>query len=254
MQIRILGCSGGIGGARRTTAMLVDDDILIDGGTGVGDLSLEELARIDHVFITHSHLDHIACIPLLIDSVARHRSKPITLYATVAVLRILQGHVFNWLIWPDFSRIPDPRNPFMTYRTVAIGESVELGGRRITPLPAQHTVPAVGYHLDSGTASLVFTGDTTIQDKLWDHLNRIDNLRYLIIETAFSEEQRDIAVASKHLSPAMLGRELAKLKRAAEIYVTHLKPGDDDAITTEVEHFAGQYAPAMLRNGQTFEL
>ena len=67
MKIKILGCSGGIGGELRTTSMLVDGDILIDAGTGVGDLSIEELLAIDHIFITHSHLDHIAFIPLLLD-------------------------------------------------------------------------------------------------------------------------------------------------------------------------------------------
>ena len=36
MQIKILGCSGGIGGNMRTTSILVDDDVLIDAGTGVG--------------------------------------------------------------------------------------------------------------------------------------------------------------------------------------------------------------------------
>jgi cAMP phosphodiesterase len=253
MKLTILGCSGGIGGALRTTSMLVDDDILIDGGTGVGDLSLAQLARIDHVFITHSHLDHIACIPLLIDSVARYRTTPITLYGTAAVLRILQQHIFNWQVWPDFSRIPDAQSPFMRYQTVVVGHTEVLGTRRITPIPAQHTVPAVGYHLDSGTASLVFTGDTTSQDALWDYLNRIDNLRYLLIETAFPEEQQAIAVASKHLHPALLAKELVKLKRPAEIYVTHLKPGEDGVIMHEVEQLAAAFTPRFLYNQQVFE-
>ena len=62
MQIRILGCSGGVSANLRTTSLLVDGDVLIDAGTGVGDLSLEEMSRIQHVFLTHSHLDHIAIL------------------------------------------------------------------------------------------------------------------------------------------------------------------------------------------------
>src|SRR5258705_5612630 len=59
MRLRVLGCSGGIGGRHlRTTSFLVDSDILIDAGTGVGDLTLAELSQIDHIFVTHSHLDH----------------------------------------------------------------------------------------------------------------------------------------------------------------------------------------------------
>ena len=63
MRIRILGCSGGIGAGSRTSAMLVDDDVLIDAGTGIGDLALEEIDSIRHVFLTHAHLDHIAGLP-----------------------------------------------------------------------------------------------------------------------------------------------------------------------------------------------
>ena len=54
MKVRVLGCSGGIGARARTTSFLLDDDILIDAGTGVEDLSVAELAAIDHVFLTHS--------------------------------------------------------------------------------------------------------------------------------------------------------------------------------------------------------
>lgn len=78
MKLRSLGCAGGIGGELRTTSFLIDDDILIDAGTGLGELSLVELAAIDHVFITHAHLDHIACLPIMVDSVARQRKKALT--------------------------------------------------------------------------------------------------------------------------------------------------------------------------------
>ena len=53
MRLRVLGCSGGIGGRHlRTTSFLVDSDVLIDAGTGVGDLSLAELSLIDHIFLS----------------------------------------------------------------------------------------------------------------------------------------------------------------------------------------------------------
>ncbi|MBL2595817.1 MBL fold metallo-hydrolase, partial [Klebsiella pneumoniae] len=65
MQIRVLGCSGAIAKDCRTTSFLVGNRILIDAGTVVGDLTLEEMGRIDHVLLTHSHLDHIAALPLM---------------------------------------------------------------------------------------------------------------------------------------------------------------------------------------------
>src|SRR5688572_4618582 len=186
MKIRVLGCSGGIGGSLRTTALLVDDDILVDAGTGVGDLSLEGLAKIDHIFVTHSHLDHVTSIPFLVDTVCWMRGSPIVVYGIKEVLDILRAHLFNWKIWPDFTQIPDADNPFMVYREIRVGETVELsGGRRFTPIPAHHTVPAVGYLVDNGRNALVFSGDTSTNDALWKVVNRTPNLKYLIIETAF---------------------------------------------------------------------
>ena len=253
MRLRILGCSGGIGGDLRTTSMLLDDDVLIDAGTGVGDLSIEELARIDHVFVTHSHLDHVGSIPFMVDTVGWMRERPLTVHAIEPTLEILRQHLFNWKLWPDFTQIPDAQQPFLRYAPLAMGRAEELAGRRITPLPANHVVPAVGFRLDSGRASLVFTGDTTTCDALWAEVNRIENLRYLVIETAFCNRERDLAVASKHLSPGMLAEELAKLRRPTEVYITHLKPGEVELTMQEILECAGAYRPRMLENGQIFD-
>jgi len=254
MKLRVLGCSGGIGGRHlRTTSFLVDSDILIDAGTGVGDLSLAELSLIDHIFITHSHLDHVASIPFLVDTVGGMRAKPLMVYATRATIEILKNHLFNWAIWPDFSEIPSAEAPFLRYQEVAVGETVQLGARRITPLPARHTVPAVGYHLDSGNASLVFTGDTGPNDALWREVNRISNLKFLIIETAFSNKERQLADISRHLCPATLADELGKLERDAEIYITHMKPGEIEPTMLEIEECAGAHRPRMLQNNLVLE-
>jgi cAMP phosphodiesterase len=253
MKLRILGCSGGISGDLRTTSMLIDHDVLIDAGTGVGDLSLAELAQIDHVFVTHSHLDHVTSIPFMVDSVGWMRDKPITVHAIEPTLEILRQHLFNWKIWPDFTQIPDAQKPFLRYAAVALGKTVDINGRMITPLPANHVVPAVGYRVDSGSASLVFTGDTTTNDPLWVEVNKIANLRYVIIETAFCNRERDLAIASKHLCPSMLIAELAKLKRGADVYITHLKPGEVELTMQEINECAGAYSPRMLENNQIFE-
>lgn len=255
MKIRILGCSGGIGGPeQRTTSMLVDDDILIDCGTGLAELSIEALARIDHVFITHSHLDHLACLPMLMDTVGDIREAPLTIHATDATLEILRNHIFNWAIWPDFTEIPSEASPFMRYASLRIGETVVLGERRITATPANHTVPAVGYHLDTGSASLVFSGDTGPCPELWRYVNQIANLRYLIIETAFPDREHDLARVSLHLCPRLLAAELVQLERQAEIFITHLKPGQAESTMQEIQATIAHLQARMLQNNQTFEL
>jgi len=253
MKLKILGCSGGVGGKLRTTSMLLDHDILIDAGTGVGDLSLDELARIDYVFLTHAHLDHIAFLPFMLDSVAGMRDRPLTVFATEETIAALQQHIFNWKIWPDFRQIPSLHRPCMRYEAVVEGKAVVLDGRTITPLPANHVVPAVGYYLNSGKAGLVFTGDTTSQDTFWERVNRIDNLAYLIIETAFPNSERELALQSKHLCPSMLAEELRKFRLSAEVYITHLKPDESDLTMLEITACIQGITPKRLMHGQEFE-
>lgn len=254
MKLRILGCSGGIGGDLRTTSMLLDGDVLIDAGTGVGDLSLQELADIDHIFLTHSHLDHVTSIPFLLDTVGWQRTKPVMLYAIPETLDILSDHLFNWKLWPDFRQIPHEKAPLLRFVPVQAGVAVTLSrGRTVTPVPANHVVPAVGYHLNSGKASLVFTGDTTSQDELWKYVNKINDLKYLIIESALSDSERELAVISKHLCPELLAEELAKLQLDPAVYVTHFKPREAELIMKQIVARIPQRQLRMLEQKQVFD-
>jgi ribonuclease BN (tRNA processing enzyme) len=255
MQIRVLGCSGGIGGDLRTTSFLVDDDILVDAGTGVADLSLEEMARIDHIFLTHSHLDHVLSVPLLADSVIGSRHGPIVVHATRETWKALKEHIFNWKIWPDFTVLPTPEKPFVTYEEVVPGVTVNIKERKFTAIPVNHVVPAVGYQIDGGVNSLVFTGDTTVCDGLWEAINRIHNFKYLVIETAFSNHEQKLAEMSKHLCPTTLASELKKLKHPdAEIFITHLKPGEGHVSLRQIRQLVKNYQPTALSNNQIIEL
>lgn len=255
MQIKVLGCSGGIGGSRRTTSFLVDDDILIDAGTGVMNMEVDELVRIGRVFLTHTHLDHIAALPLLVDTVGAMRTTPIVLHASCTSLATLRAHIFNWHIWPDFFRIPDARSPFLTSEVLEHGEGVDVGrGRTVRALSVNHTVPAVGYAVSGNEGTLVFSGDTTCCPPFWHAVNAIKDLKYLIIETAFSENERTIAEASKHLCPSMLGAELTRYTNTAPLYITHLKPREEDLIMEQVYEVAGGREVHRLENNQIFTL
>ena len=253
MRLEVLGCSGGIGAGLRTTAFLVDHDILIDAGTGATDLTLEQLARIDHVFVTHSHLDHIAAIPWLVDTVGGERDKPLTVHALDATIRALKEHIFNWRIWPDFTKIPNAERPYLRFESTTIGCEVRLGARTIIPISANHVVPTVGYQLDSGKGSLMFSSDTTANDALWEAANGCKNLRYLLIETAFSNKDQAIAQASKHLYPDLLATELRQFTGDAEVFVTHMKPGEEVEIMAELEQRVVGCTLKRLLQGQVFE-
>jgi len=253
MRLRVLGCSGGIGARARTTSFLIDEDVLIDAGTGVEDLSVEELARIDHVFLTHSHLDHIAALPLLVDSVGARRERPIVVHALPETIAALREHIFNWVIWPDFTEIPHYERPWMVFEPMVLGATVTVDGRSIRAIPANHTVPAVGFHVYSDQGALVFSGDSWPTDEFWRVVNGIANLRYLIIETAFSNKERDLAITAKHLYPIELGEQLKGLRKESQVLVTHLKPSDADLIAREIDAWAGRFMPKLLERGQVLE-
>ncbi len=211
MKIRVLGCSGSIAAGSRTTSFLVDQDILIDAGTGVGDLTLDELARIEHICISHSHLDHVLSIGLLADSVLRLREAaarpPIRIHALPQTIAALRQHIFNGVIWPDFTRLPSAEHPVLAFEPFAIGDVLELDGRRIEVLSAAHTVPAVGFAVLHDGGAWVYTGDTGPNPELWERLRGLP-VSHLVIETAFGDEEQALAQISRHLCPSMLGTEL----------------------------------------------
>lgn len=261
MNIRVLGCSGSIASGYKTTAFLLDDDILIDAGTGVGDLSLEEMARVDHVLVSHSHLDHVLAIPLLADSVLRLRGQtgraPIQIHGLAETLAALRQHLFNGVIWPDFTRLPSAERPVLQLQPFEIGEQLTLGGRRIEVLSAEHTVPAVGFAVDGGQRGhWVYTGDTGPNPALWQRLSEIQ-VAHLVIETAFGNDEQQLAAISRHLCPAALGRELRKLQgqeQPIDLHITHIKPGAQQAVMAEIAALGLPHRVHTLQAGQTLQL
>jgi len=255
MQIRVLGCSGSIAAGNRTTSFLVDGSILIDAGTGVGDLTLDEMAAIDHILISHSHLDHVLSIGLLADSVTRRREglAPVQIHALPQTIAALRTHIFNGVIWPDFTRLPSAAHPVLAFEPYAVGQVLDLEGRRIEVLPAAHTVPAVGFAVLGSSGAWVFTGDTGPNAALWQRLAELP-VSMLVIETAFRDEQLDLARRSGHLCPQQLEVELKFLRQPTDVYITHIKPGEMDTVMGEIAAQQTRHRVSALQTGQVLHL
>lgn len=264
-MIRILGCHGAIAARCHTTAFLCDDDILIDAGSGVGELRLDELARIDHVLLSHSHLDHILGVPLMADSVIKLRMgpqgaplKPIEIHGLPETLEALHQHILNGVIWPDFSRIPSAAHPILKLTPFAVGDTLSFparGGlppRRIRVLPAAHTVPGVGFAVNTPKGWWVYTGDTGPNPALWQALAG-ETIAQLVIETAFGDDEAHLAHISGHLSPQTLAQELQHLDGRVNVYITHPKPGEVPAVLSQIRALNSQHQIEALREGQRFE-
>ena len=255
MKIRVLGCSGGIGKGVATTSFLIDDDILIDAGTGLCQLTLEEMRRIRHIFVTHSHLDHIAAIPLLADTLFDDLiGNPLTVHAQRNTIKVLREHIFNWTIWPDFTALPHKSNAVLKFKGMKATEVVNIDGRDIEMITVNHTVPGVGYRIESNGKAFAFSGDTTSNENLWSTLNRHDRLDLLFVESAFSNEDKELARVAFHYCPETLARDLPKLKHRPQVCISHLKPGEEKLIMKECRAALPDWDLKRLKTNEVFEL
>lgn len=255
LNVRILGASGGIGPGHRTTSILIDDDILIDAGSGLGDLELDGLRAIRHVFLTHSHLDHIAFLPLLADTVFDNTAQPIEVYGLPETLQALRDHIFNWVIWPDFTSLPSAERPLLELHPLAPGSTCSIGQRHIRALPAVHSVPAVGYCVEHDCgASFAFSGDTTSSERLWPALNALPRLDLLMIEAGLPDEMETMAGLARHYTPRHLGEDLMRLTHRPRIAITHLKPSHQRAIREQLARSPHHDGMIFLDGDERFEL
>jgi len=250
MRIRILGCSGGIGAGSRTSAMLIDDDVLIDAGTGIGDLALEDLDPIRHVFLTHAHLDHIAGLPMLVDRVFDENfTVPLTVYAREETLRAIQEHLFNGVIWPDFAKLPTAARPMLRYRVCSPGDTVTIQHRDFYAIDVMHSVPSLGFTVQNSGGAFAVSGDTKSNETLWPVLNACDDLKILVIEVSFPDEMERLATESGHYCPRTLTRDLEKLRHSPDIWLTGMKPGEESAILEQVTKAIPDRNIQMLSSG-----
>ena len=255
MRIRVLGCSGGIGAGSRTSALLVDDDVLIDAGTGIGDLQLDEIASIRHVFLTHAHLDHIAGLPMLVDSVFEEDfDKPLTVYAREETLRAIQDHLFNDVIWPNFAKLPSAERPMLRYEVCSPGDTITIGHRNFYAVDVMHTVPTLGYTVQNSGGVFAVSGDTKTNETLWPVLNACDDLRVLVIEVSFPDEMSQLANDAGHYCPSTLAKDLERLRHDPEIWLTGMKPGEEDRILEQMLSAAPGKNIQMLSRGTVLKV
>lgn len=256
MKVEILGCSGGMGLGQHTTCYRINEHTLMDSGSGLGNLPHDELLKIKHIFLTHSHLDHICFLPLLIDNMFEFLEEPIHVYALPEVLKTLQEHIFNWKIWPDFSTLPNEHCPVVKFHTVTAGQPMVVGDLSFCPFPVDHIVPTCGYHVTSETGqTLAFTGDTTFGEAVMNELNKLGPLDVLMTECAFPDRLLELAKVSKHLTPKLLQDFVCSMRHTPkQVWLSHLKPSQTLEIKAELAQIEIGTSMTLLQTGQTFKL
>lgn len=252
MKLRILGSAGAEFPDFRPPAFLIDDHLLLDAGTIGAVLTEEEQWNLRHIFITHSHLDHIRGIPALADNIIiKNLSHSVQVYGTAAVISALRDHLFNDAIWPDFTRLPNPQEPVLKFNTITAGQQLACNGYNVMAIDVDHTVPAVGYIVSLNGARLAYTGDTGPTEEFWHYASGVDAL---IVEVSFPDSMTDLALLTKHLTCSLLNKELQKIVVPPKrILITHPKPQYYDLIRSEVARM-GVEGIELLHDGMIFNI
>lgn len=253
MKLQVLGCAGGIGGHQRyTTCLWLDRDILLDAGTGLSSLDMRQLAEIDHVFLTHAHLDHVAGLALLVDTVLGKRSGPITVHASEQVADALKKHLFNWVLWPDFAQIPNAVDPILRWAPFEPGTTIDIDGRKIATFAVNHTEGAVAYWVHDEKSGFLFSGDMCSTPDLWAALVNQKKLSKVIVDCSFPNAESELAAVSKHFCPQTLLADIGAMTHSIEFLICHLKPGQEDKIIEELQAAGTGRTFRALKCGDVF--
>lgn len=230
----MLGAYGGSTPHHRQTSFLLDDTVAVDAGALTESLSLEAQARVRAILLTHSHMDHVASLPFLVENVFGRAEGPIEVLAPADVVMSLQSHLFNDALWPDFTRIPNHLLPVFNFRAIEVGKPFRVNGLTAMAIPVWHVVPTYGYVISDESSSIVFSGDTGPTEAIWEAARNAPNMKAVFVECSFPDEMARIADISRHFTPASLHAEMAKFPPAVPVNVYHMKPPTLAALREQV--------------------
>ncbi|MBI4254600.1 MAG: 3',5'-cyclic-nucleotide phosphodiesterase [Candidatus Rokubacteria bacterium] len=253
MKIRVLGAFGGEGLGHRPSAFLVNDRVLIDGGSVTGALTVPEQLRIEHALLSHAHLDHLAGLVYLSETLGFcETGAAVTIAGIDPVITALRSNVFNNVLWPDFSKIPHADVPVVKYRTLVEDVEQRVGDVWVTPVPVNHTVPTTGFIVHDGATGLMYSGDTGPTKALWDAARGLTGIRAVILECAFPNRLAPLAEIAKHMTPDLIRHELDKLPPNVPVWIFHIKPQFAEEIAEELGRLADRVV--LLEQDRTYSI
>lgn len=255
MRIELLASSiaGQEGGPQFLSSYLVGDAIAIDGGS-VGLLAdLDRQRAVRHVFLTHPHLDHVASLPLLVETTYEPGPDCLEVLASAATLTQIRRDLFNDRIWPDFFRLSTAADAFLTATMLEPMRTVERAGCRITPVPVTHACETLAMVVDDGSSCVAFAADTGPTDLLWRDLAARPGLRGVFLECSFPDALRDLACRTGHLCPATFAAQMDRLPAGVRVIAVHCKARYADTIARELEAL-GRDGIELARPGVVYDL
>jgi ribonuclease BN (tRNA processing enzyme) len=217
------------------TSFLINEAVAIDAGCLGFWGAAEEQARIKHLFLTHSHLDHVASLPMFLDNACSGDDDTVTVYGTAAAVDCLQRDLFNDRLWPDLIRLSKEQTPFLKLQVIVPGEAITVAGLTVTPVSVNHLVPTVGYLISDGRSSVAISSDTGPTEELWQRAGALADLKAVFLEATFPDELAWLADVSRHLTPRLFAVEARKIPATARIIVVHIHPRYQAQVVRELK-------------------
>lgn len=252
MKIQVLGGHGGLARGFSTTSFLIDDILLLDAGAVAGSLSIEDQCRIEHILISHCHLDHIKDLAFLCDNCFGLRQTPFQVHTHHTVKQIILDHLLNDIVWPDFSKLPSSENPTIKINGIEPERTFRISGFEVTPVPVKHPLDAMGFIIEKGEVAVLFTVDTAATERIWEVASKFRNLKAIFTEVSFPNDLQKVADLSDHHTPQTFANELAKMPKDIPIILTHLKPNYRDQIIEELKALNLSRVKVLEKDGQFF--
>jgi ribonuclease BN (tRNA processing enzyme) len=253
MRLKVLGAYGASDAEHNLTGYVLDDWFAVDAGTLTSKLSLAQQSRIQGVFITHTHADHIRDLPHLIHNRFSQNTPALVIFAMREVMELLSKSVFNGIVWPDFGALTSPftGKPAVQYRPLTPGKKIMFNDIGITPVPVDHQIPAAGVIIEMNGQAITFTGDTGPTHEIWKRTNKTANVVAVVTEASFPNDQQSIADDSAHLSPQTFGGELKKITVDAPVYASHRKIPFERDIESQIRNLRDRRARVLLEKNYT---
>ncbi|MBR6245378.1 3',5'-cyclic-nucleotide phosphodiesterase [bacterium] len=235
LSILPLGCYGSDLENKKCISMQLTPSTVIDTGSLMSSLDIPQLLEVQNIILTHSHFDHIKNLPIFADFKLSLGSNSFTVYTTETIMNQVKEHIFNDLIWPDFTKLPNSKKPTIRFQPIEFDKPFTLDGIEIIPIRVAHVVESLGFIFRKDGKAVAYSGDTGVCDDFVNYINDMPEVKTICWESSFPNRLERLAVVSKHLTPSMLGHELEKINRLCSVYTFHLKPNLENEIVMDLK-------------------
>ena len=252
LEIIFLGTGAGMSTTRAHTAIVLrcpdGTTLLLDGSSGNSALRNGEACGIraadyDHVLLSHDHQDHISGL-MFIQGRRTHelpgQETPLSVYGGALSLEGLRKCAIA-------GRIPDVRDgaaynhsgrQVLLWQEARPGHRLQLGPDTVAwNFNVDHIPGSIGWRVESGGISVVFSGDTTYSRGLVDAAQGAD---LLIHEALATDERHDMAVSRLHSTSGDAARAAAEAT-VRQLVLTHLDNAFHEDQTPLLEDAARHY-------------